>query len=262
MVKITDIRGVDIDFDSPPHRIVSLVPSLTETVIDLGCRDSLVGITRYCLEIDGTDGIAVIGGVMDPDIDKIRELEPDLVLTGREENQPEDVGEIEGFSRVHVCQPGTVADVIGLLTDYGKLFGKVDESNDWCERIINAQVRLRILRESKKKIRYSYIVWWNPLYLAGGGGYISNLLGEGPFENVFEEVERYPVINEEVLYSKYQDVIFASSEPYSFSEEILSKIEEESGRSVMEIDGRKCGWYGTGTLKGLEYLLNFAEKFC
>jgi ABC-type Fe3+-hydroxamate transport system substrate-binding protein len=256
MKKIIDIAGNEIQLKEPPERIVSLVPSLTETIIDLGCVNQLAGCTGFCLEIEGTAEAREIGGVRDPDIELIRSLNPDLVLAGREENQKKDIEMIKGFSRVYVCEPRTVGDAIGIINDIGVLLHETETASAWARKIHEYRVKLNELRQDTTPVRFGYLVWWDPMMVAAGDTYISSLLEEGPFLNAFGDMKRYPQVEESELINRDMDIIFISSEPYGFDDNLIGDIRKLTGDIPVErIDGRMCGWYGTGTCKGLKYIL-------
>ncbi len=257
---VTDIRGAILEFDSPVKRVVSLVPSLTETVVELGCADRLAGVTKYCLDIEGLGEIETVGGVWDIDTEAIRALAPDVVLAGREENRKRDIEEIEKSSRVYVCEPRSVMDIQLLLNDLGRMLDAIGPGWDWSERLQSARAELCGLVGEIERVRFAYLVWWDPPMVAGADTYISNLLEVGPFENVFGKLNGYPRISEDDLYGTAMDVIFLPSEPYEFSDKLRWKIASRAKAEKVEaVDGRMCGWYGTRTVKGLQYMTGLAR---
>ena len=266
MVTVTDSRNVRIEFDVSPKRIVSLVPSLTETIADLGCRDRIVGCTSFCeLPVGLIQGLeksgGVIGGTKNPDIEAIRRLKPDVVFANREENRRADVTKIEEFVPLHVSEPADVDDVVHLIEDLGSMLEANIEADKWNGRISKAKETLNELRSNAKPVRYVYLIWWNPAMVVGGNTYISHLLAEGPFLNACEEMDRYPVMKLEDLAALGADIIFGSTEPYDFNDNALNMVRNELGSKIQVagIDGRICGWHGTRTAHALEYLRKLNE---
>lgn len=255
MIEVVDIRGKNFAFEKPPVRIISLVPSLTETLTDLGCADRIAGCTRYCTGITGFSGSTIVGGPVDPDVDLVRSLEPDLVLAGTEENRKEDVEAMDEFSTVLVCRPVTVDDVAKLVSDIGSICGAEDRAGEYVSRIIDSRKSLNEYAEGRKRISFIYLVWWNPAMVAGENTYISGLLEEGPFSNAFGNFDGYPEITRAAIGEIKADVVFLPSEPYDFTDETIEKIRKISGDTrIVRMDGRMCGWYGTRTASGLPYI--------
>ncbi len=262
---MTDIRGVRLVFESRPQRIVSLVPSLTETIADLEAASFLVGCTTYCEkpkglrdELENRGG--VIGGPKDPDIAAIRALKPELVLANMEENRKEDVESIESFCPVHVSEPRTVTDVEGLIIDLADLLGFENVAREWLAPIEENRRILNALN-IQTPLRFVYLVWWNPPMVAAGDTYISSLLEEAPLRNAFSHLKRYPTVDEDALKKTDIDVIFAATEPFSFDDEALHTVKQVAGGvRVLKIDGRMCAWHGTRVLRALSYLGELVDR--
>jgi iron complex transport system substrate-binding protein len=262
MDKITDIRGIEIILEKPAERVVSLVPSLTETVHDLGCLEKLIGCTSYCVQPEGvleqlkTQG-GVIGGPIRVDVNMIRALRPDIVIAGLEENSRADVQEIEKFCPVYTANPVTIADVCEVIHHMGVILDAKMKAIEWVEWIEGAVLDLLEFSDVGRPKRFGYLVWGDPCMVAGGDTYISHLLEHGPLVNGFRDRRRYPEIPIEELGSMDLDYIFLPSEPCSFDEDAVEKVKNAAGKAkVREVDGQMCGWYGTRTMKGLEYIVS------
>jgi len=260
MVKITDFRGIPVRLDGVPERIVSLVPSLTETVADLGMMEKIVGCTSFCDRPEGLMGKlrksgGIVGGPKDCEVDGILGLKPDLVLASREENLKKTVREVEEFTRVYVANPRTVGDSARLIGDFGRLFGIEERAGEWVGRIGESIAGMGKIRGSTRVRRFIYLVWWNPVMVAGGDTYISNLLEEGLLRNAYRERGRYPEVEKSEIGGIDVDIIFTSTEPYVFGDGEKSEIGSINEKAeVVDIDGRMCAWYGTRTALAIEYL--------
>src|SRR5216684_726663 len=129
-----DILGRTFDFATPPSRVVSLIPSLTETLFDLGAGDAVAGITDFCIFPEGLDRPRV-GGTKNPHVDEIRALAPDLVYVNLEENLERHARQIEAFAPVFVTEPKTVDDVAKLITTLGAIHGRIDHAHALTEAL-------------------------------------------------------------------------------------------------------------------------------
>jgi ABC-type Fe3+-hydroxamate transport system substrate-binding protein len=246
--------------EKPPARIVSLVPSLTETVADLGFLDHIVGCTSFCDKPDGLkekleQSGGIIGGPKNCDVDGMLSLEPELVLASREENLRATVHYIEEFCPVYVADPKDVNDAVKVVRDLGRILDAQGRADDWIIRIDRALMSVAKLKQQNEPEKFVYLVWWSPMMVAGGDTYISNLLEEGPMRNFFREKMRYPEISPQEIGRGGIDMIFAPTEPFMFGDEEISEIRKWApDAEVRQIDGRMCAWYGTRTALGLEYL--------
>jgi len=162
---------------------------------------------------------------------------------------------------VYVCEPRTVDDVGRLLSDLCILLDRPGDYPGWMDKLEDRKNDLTSIRLVRKPLKFCYLVWWSPAIMAGGETYISSLLSEGPFQNVFGDVPRYPEIPVEKIYRREIDIVFLSSEPYDFSDEKIDEINRAAGGIRVErIDGRMCGWYGTRTVTGLNYLSDLSNR--
>lgn len=255
-------------------RIVSLVPSLTETLCDFGLQNNIVGCTNYCVSPKSLRKTSTsIGGTKDPDLQKIISLSPTHILINEEENTlkiREELKENSKFKNTHIIDsfPKNVEDAISLVIKLGNIF----ECNQYTQKW--AQKAYSLLNECKKeenlKITYIYFIWRNPWMVAGNQTYISAMLNLVGFQNKVitteDLVSRYPIIQESDSSLKNSQILFFSSEPYPFKkrhvEEFL-KISNLKHAQYLMVDGQNLSWYGTKTLKGLNYLLSLKKQaFC
>jgi len=239
-----DLLGRTFDFPTPPTRVVSLVPSLTETLFDLGAGNAVAGITDFCIFPEGLD-LPRAGGTKNPHIDVIRALVPDLVYMNLEENLERHAKQIEAFAPVFVTEPKTVADVAELITTLGTIHQRVEKA---CE--LNA-----LLAEERAGVRsftFAVPIWKKPWMWCGGDTYVSNLVESIGGRNVLRDRERYPSLALDDVLSHRPDIVFLPDEPYLFTTADAAEI--EGPRVIGPFPGHLFTWHGTRTILGLRFL--------
>ena len=232
-------------------KVVSLVPSITEALLDLGLTDKeVVGRTKFCIHpAEKVQNIPKIGGTKNLNIDLIKSLKPDLILANKEENIKEQVEELQKHFNVLVTDIASVDDTLNLNRRLGQLFHKETSAEKF-----NAEI-LKNLRENqvRKKLKVAYLIWKKPYMTVGGDTYISHILEAIGCINLFEEQNRYPEITVDNL--KDADVVFLSSEPYPFKEKDIQELKEHLQEvPVILVDGEVFSWYGTHLAKKGAYL--------
>lgn len=233
------------------NRIVSVVPSQTELLHDLGLREEVVGITKFCVHPDEwfRDKTRV-GGTKKLDIEKIKALQPDIVLANKEENLKDEIETIATFTDVYVSDISDLNDALEMITDIGMLTGKKVES----ERIgaaINSD--FNFLHPTNKK-RAAYFIWKDPYMSIGNDTFIHHMMQYAGFENVFSNEKRYPEITGEQLRAADPDVVLLSSEPYPFKQKHIDELKTLlPGKEIMLVDGEMFSWYGSRLLKAAAY---------
>ncbi|NIM20579.1 MAG: ABC transporter substrate-binding protein [Candidatus Latescibacteria bacterium] len=254
-------------FQSPPGRIVSLVPSITETVVLLGADQRLVGITDYCVHPeDALADIPRVGGTKNPDVPDILSLEPDVVLANKEENRKRDVEALEKQVPVFVTYPTTVRESLKTVRDLGTLLNAEDEAAKFTEECEGMMRSIAQDVTVSKPLRTACMIWRDPWMAVGPNTYASDLLKALGFENVYgSRKDRYPVTSLEELAERRPDVILLPNEPYEFDEGDKSFVEDfvnERGVSAMILllMGSHLTWFGSRTLAALEYLLDIRRR--
>jgi ABC-type Fe3+-hydroxamate transport system substrate-binding protein len=243
---LTDVRGRAFDASSAPRRVVSLVPSLTETLFDLGAGDSVVGITDFCIFPPGLVRPRV-GGTKNPRVDEIRELRPDLVHMNLEENLRRHGEAIETFAPVFVSEPKSVEDVVTLIEQLGVLHDRRERARELADAL-----RREMQSMPKRGFTFAVPIWKNPWMWCGGDTYVSRLVECAGGTNVLGERERYPHAAPEDVLAKRPDVVFLPDEPYLFTEDDAAAI--EGSRVVGPFPGHLFTWHGTRTGQGLRFL--------
>jgi iron complex transport system substrate-binding protein len=240
-------------------RLVSLCPSLTELVFDLGRGDDLVGRTKFCVHPVGrVERIESVGGTKNPKVARIVELAPDLVLMNEEENRREDAEALAAAGvRCHVSFPRDVDDTARTVRDVGAVLGRPEEAERIASDIERRAARVRESARHAPAVRYAYVIWRNPWMVAGGDTFVTAMLALPGGENVFaEHPERYPTVTAEQLAAADPDAVFLSSEPFPFKEKHAEELAAASGvpRARMHfVDGEYLTWHGSRTPAGIDY---------
>ncbi|HEV7486997.1 MAG TPA: helical backbone metal receptor [Thermoanaerobaculia bacterium] len=239
-----DLLGRNFDFATPPSRVVSLVPSLTETLFDLGAGDAVVGITDFCIFPEGIDRPRV-GGTKNPRIDEIRALSPDLVYMNLEENVERHARAIEEFAPVFVTEPKTVDGVAALITTLGAIHRRDERACELTDALANECGTVATFT-------FAVPIWKKPWMWCGGDTYVSNLVESIGGTNVLGERERYPSIDLEEVLALRPDIIFLPDEPYEFTSDDAAEI--RGPRVIGPFPGHLFTWHGTRTILGLRFL--------
>lgn len=256
----TDHLGYMVSFTDTPSRIVSLVPSITETLFELELGDSIVGRTKFCIHPeDQVSSAAKIGGTKTPDFDKIKSLEPDLIIANKEENSKEDIEKLQEHFTVWISEIGTIDKGIKLIKELGMLLNVLPLAVKLTKNIANEQKELN--RKKYKPARVAYIIWNNPLMTVGRDTFIHSSLELCGFTNIFGDQTRYPQITMEDLSAAQPDYIFLSSEPFPFAEKHKTEFESHvSETEVILVDGEMFSWYGSRILKALPYYRSLQDR--
>ena len=244
---VHDVLGHEFNLAQPPRRVVSLVPSLTETIFDLGAGDSVVGITDFCIFPEGLQRPR-LGGTKTPSVARIRALQPDLVYVNLEENLKRHADEITTFAPVFATEPKTVDDVASLITLLGAI-------HDRAQRAAELVQQLSTNRERQTAFSFVVPIWKKPWMWCGGDTYVSDLVESVGGRNLLHDRPRYPTIDRDEVLALEPDVIFLPDEPYLFTEEDGEQLRGmTSARIVGPFPGHLFTWHGTRTIEGLRFL--------
>lgn len=228
---------------SPYQRIVSLVPSLTELLIDLGFTEHLVGRTRFCVHpAEKVQDIPIIGGTKNPRLDKIHKANPDLIIANKEENRPQDVKSLMDDFEVKVTNISTIEDALITIHELGKKLDVPEKA----KALISDIQQLLTERPDESELRTAYIIWKEPWMSVGGDTYIHDVLEHWKLPNVFGDQSRYPKFDLQELKNYNPDLILLSSEPFPFKEKHISQVEEACPAArVLLVEGEWFSWYGS-----------------
>lgn len=256
MIAVNDQIGRVLRFENLPKRIVSLVPSQTELLCDLGLEHQLVGVTKFCVHPEYIKSQStIVGGTKQIHLDKIRELKPDIILCNKEENTKTIVEACEKVCPVHVSDIFTVNDSIELIKQYGALFDKQTKAEEFILSIRKKLEEFNRFIENKPLKKVAYFIWKNPWMVAGNNTLINHLLQLNKFENVYGHLARYPEIALEGSNPNAEvELVLLSSEPFPFSEKHINEVQQfYPNATILLVDGEMFSWYGSRLVKAFGY---------
>lgn len=240
-------------------RIVSLCPSLTELVFDLGAGHDLVGRTRFCVHpVDLVDGVEKVGGTKNPKVARIIELRPDLVLMNEEENRVEDAESLRSAGiAVHSSLPRNAADTAGMVRSIASAIRRPDRGEEIAREIEQRAARVSQGAEGQSPVSYAYLIWREPWMSLSDDTFVAGLLSLAGGRNVFGDArERYPTIALDDLRVASPDIVLLSSEPFPFAERHAVELSAATGIArdrIALVDGELLSWHGSRTPRGIDY---------
>ncbi|NIQ38127.1 MAG: ABC transporter substrate-binding protein [Proteobacteria bacterium] len=273
---LVDVRGVPFHPLSRPCRVVSLVPSWTETLFYLGLTErEILGRTDYCIHPRARVGeIEKLGGPRDPAIERILKLAPDLIVMDREENRKEDVERLDGHwdrSRVFVTGLTTVDHALNYIEQLGHLFQTQKRARKLIDRV-NSLLD-RIIQKNRGTV--AYLTWLDPIIAVGSETYIEDVLAILGYQNVFTSSNlkdlkikvgfNYPTITLEDLIHLKPDAIFLSTEPFPFRRRHIDRLRSQIDRidpeyatevDIRIVNGEYFSWYGSRMIAAFRYFVN------
>ncbi|WP_083953524.1 helical backbone metal receptor [Thauera butanivorans] len=245
----------------PGARIVSLVPSLTELIFDLGLGERLVGRTGFCIHPrDALRAVPKVGGTKDVKVDVLKALAPTHLIVNIDENRKETVDELAAFvPHVIVTHPCTPADNLQLYRLFGSVFDCEAAAERLCTALQSALDDAAALRAGLADEAVLYLIWRQPWMTVARGTYIAAMLETVGWRTLPEEAQtRYPVF--EWPLAEQAGRVFLSSEPYRFKESHLAEVEALGKRPATLIDGEMVSWYGSRAVAGLRYLIALRRR--
>lgn len=249
-------RAVTIPF--PIRRIVSLVPSQTELLVDLGVEELLVGVTKFCIHPAGMkERVGQIGGTKAVKIDQVIALKPDLVIGNKEENLQSDIETLEQHVPVWMSDIHDLKTALEMIHQVGSLVEKEQKSLQVIESIRQNFNRLGQIKKSDQLTKVLYLIWRKPYMAAGKGTFIDDCLMRCGWVNCVDE-SRYPEIDPTTL---QPDLILLSSEPYPFQERHIKELSMLFPDTRIElVDGEYFSWYGTRMLGAPDYFIGLLNR--
>ncbi len=236
----------------PPQRIISLVPSQTELLFDLGLDREVVGITKFCIHpAEKFKKSIKVGGTKKLDLNKIYDLRPDLIIGNKEENDKTQIESLMKDFPVWMSDIQVLPDAIDMIKQIGELIARSEKANAIARSINEQFLNLNIKQKSARAV---YLIWKDPYMLAGKQTFIDDILSRAGFENVIT-VDRYPEITIDQLINLKPECIFLSSEPYPFKGEHVKEFKRIfPDTQVFIVDGEMFSWYGSRLLLSPAYL--------
>lgn len=255
MIQLKDQIGIFHNFKTLPKRIVSLVPSQTELLYDMGLDEQIIGITKFCVHPKHfLKTKTIVGGTKNPNFDKIKALNPDIIICNKEENTKDIVTACSKIATVWVTDIYSVVDNNQMISDFGKLFGKEKNATNLILKINQAKIDFQNFFSAHQILKAAYFIWKNPYMVAGNLTFIDQMLQLNHYENVYKNLNRYPEINFETITNQEIDLILLSSEPYPFKETDKEEFQKQLPNSkIIIVDGEMFSWHGSRILKAFEY---------
>jgi ABC-type Fe3+-hydroxamate transport system substrate-binding protein len=244
---------------APDARIVSLVPSITELLCELGLAPQLVGRTGFCIHpADTVRRIAKVGGTKDVNIEKIRKLAPTHLVVNIDENEKPTVDQLAEFvPHIVVTHPLAPRDNLPLARLMGGVFCAEEKAAAWCAAF---EAELAALQAAPKgpPQRVLYCIWQDPWMTISPDTYIARMLAEIGWTIPDLGPARYPSFIWTPALLEQVDQVLLSSEPYRFTQAHVDALERQLGKPVQLVDGEMMSWYGSRALHGVRYLRGLA----
>lgn len=273
-MNLTDFTFTEIDVPRPPARVVSLVPSTTESLFTLGAGGTLVGRTRYCVSpAEKVKAIEKVGGTKDPNLARILELKPDLVLANKEENRREDILHLrERGLTVYVDYATTVEESLSLVSTLGRITGLEAHADALVRQGVKAVATARLRAEEQAQAnalrmtprpnarpRVVAFIWKDPWMAVGRETYAGDLIETlGGLHVLKDDPDRYVKVTPDDVAKLNPDILLFPDEPFAFKDQDLAWWREQFPRlpAVAEnrlriCDGQDFVWIGTRTVEAL-----------
>lgn len=255
---VIDQMGREVTFRYYPERIISVVPSQTELLFDLGLNKEVVGITKFCVHPDEWfRNKERVGGTKKLNIEKIRALQPDLIIANKEENTQEEIELLEKEFPVWLSDITNLPGALNMIQALGQVTGMEGKANKLVEEIVQG---FNDLHKANTPKRVAYFIWRDPWMSIGNDTFIHSMIQTMGWQNVLAGATRYPELTLEEL-KKYQpELILLSSEPFPFKEQHIAEVKAVLPEAeVLLVDGEMFSWYGSRLKKAIAYLQELAQ---
>jgi ABC-type Fe3+-hydroxamate transport system substrate-binding protein len=254
-MRVKDDRGCALDLPRLPARVVSLVPSVTETLAAFGLGDRLVGVTDWCTDPpDRVARAARVGHVVAPDPARVSALRPDLIVANAEENRPQAIRKLEADGLpVYVSFPRSVHDAVEGMAALAKLTGTTEAAGPFLEDARSALVEARREAARRPAVPYVCAVWKQPWMTASDDTYLADLLRVTGGLNVFRAAaRRYPRTTRGAIVKRRPRLALLPTEPYAFSERDREEFQRAAPSiETVLVDGKLLTWHGIRTAPAL-----------
>jgi ABC-type Fe3+-hydroxamate transport system substrate-binding protein len=248
----TDQLGRTIEIKQTPKRIISLVPSQTELLFDLGLDEEVIGITKFCVHPQHWFQTKTrTGGTKQLHLDKIKELQPDLIIANKEENVREQIEELSKDFPVWISDVNNLTDALKMIISIGDMVNKPTQAKE-----ITHQIKRNFgqLQTPNYQLQTYYLIWKDPYMTIGGDTFINDMLHHAGFENIFGNEKRYPQVSPEQLQNANCQLLLLSSEPFPFQQKHIDELQPLlPDTKIILVDGEMFSWYGSRLLKAPAY---------
>jgi len=245
-----DQLGRTVEFNFPPQRIISLVPSQTELLFDLGLDNRVVGVTKFCIHPSKwLTSKTKIGGTKKFNINIIDSLQPDLIIGNKEENYEEGIAELTSKYPVWMSDITNWESALKMIVEVGSLVDKNVKAELLLKEIENKFERIKTFHAQ----RVLYFIWKNPWMAVGKNTFIDTLLSKIGLSNCVKK-DRYPEISFEDVKKLSPEIILLSSEPFPFQQKNIDELQIVlPNTKIILVDGEMFSWYGSRLLKAADY---------
>jgi ABC-type Fe3+-hydroxamate transport system substrate-binding protein len=257
-----DQLGRIVSINYPPKRIISLVPSQTELLFDLGLDQEVIGITKFCVHPAEKFRTTIkVGGTKKLKLDVIRALKPDLIIGNKEENSKEDVEALSEEFPVWMSDIFNLEDAMITITQIAELVDRLPEASYLNHLILGGFTDLQTLAVQMGIDKtVAYVIWKDPYMLAGKNTFINDLLTKIGLQNIAPS-DRYPSVEGAELLTLKPELVMLSSEPYPFKQQHISELNLFLPQAkVLLVDGEMFSWYGSRLVKAVQYLFQLQKE--
>ena len=259
MPLFTDQLQREVYLESFPHRIISLVPSITELLFDLNLHDEVVGITKFCVHPESWFKTkAKIGGTKNIKQDIIASLKPQLIIANKEENVKEQIESLENICPVFITDVSDLNSALQMIEIIGAITNRIKQAQSIIQKIKKEFAQLKL---QQNKLRAGYLIWRKPYMTIGGDTFINDMLERCGFENVFKNYTRYPEISVSQLSTLNCQLLMLSSEPFPFKQKHIYELQPYLPHTkIILVDGEMFSWYGSRLQLAPAYFLKLANE--
>jgi ABC-type Fe3+-hydroxamate transport system substrate-binding protein len=252
---VVDQMGRRVVVPFPPQRIVSLVPSQTELLFDLGLGERVVGVTKFCIHpAEARTKASVIGGTKNFNFEQIAALKPDLIIGNKEENHQKGIEQLATNYPVWLSDISNLNEALDMIRRVGFIAGAKGKADVLAEEIEASFAALATPAGTAVPVSIAYFIWRKPYMVVATGTFIDDMLRRAGFANVFADQARYPEITAAQLAAAAPQRILLSSEPYPFGEKHIAEFQKICPSAKIEIvDGELFSWYGSRLRKSAAY---------
>ncbi len=258
--QFTDHLGRAVNIDRPLRRIVSLCPSITQTLFALSAGDRLIARTRYCIHPQpDVQVVPAMGGTRTIDVQRIASLQPDLVLADKEENPRDAVEALAERFPTFVVDVRSFDHALQTVRDLGAL----TENSAHADAMVGAiQQAFNRLDPVRPPLPTACLIWRDPFMAAGGDTFINAMLQTCGLRNVCVSLPgRYPELSADHLASLQPRLVLLTSEPYPFLPTHIEELQEMiPAASILLVDGRMLAFYGSSMIEAAGYLKDLLRR--
>ena len=263
MKSFKDQIGRELNLEKTPKRIVTLVPSQTELLFDMGLEEEIVGITKFCVHpLHFKSTKKVVGGTKKVHYAKIKELNPDFILCNKEENAQDMLEELEKIAPVYFSDVKTIEDSLHLISDLGAILDRRFEAEKISSKIKFHLQDFKVFMKEQPVRKAAYFIWAKPWMVAGKDTFINELLRLNKFENIYEAKGRYPEVEiKKIRLEGDPEIVMLSSEPFPFKDEHAFELGRctHHGTTIF-VDGEMFSWFGSRLIKAFPYFKQIHDR--